>query len=124
MSTILQVIAVVICIGMMFLLFNKMKQKAISEQQALLWILGAVGLLILSCFPQILTGIADKLGVWWAPATLIFFLLIILILIIFYHSITISRMEAEIKELAMQTALLQEQNARMKEALKEARGVE
>ncbi len=122
MSIVLQVIAVAICVGMMILLFKKMKQKAISEEQALYWLLGILGLLILSCFPKILIWVADILGIWWAPATLIFFMLLVIIFIIFHHTISISRMDAEIKELAMQVALLQDEKNKLEESIKKERG--
>lgn len=122
MSIILQVIAVLICVGMMILLFNKMKQKAISEEQALYWLLGILGLLILSCFPKILIWAADILGIEWAPATLIFFMLLVIIFIIFHHTIAISRMDAEIKELAMQVSLLQDEKNKLEEIIKKERG--
>lgn len=121
MSIILQILAVAICIGMMILLFKKMKQKAISEEQALYWLLGILGLLILSCFPKILLWAAGILGIEWAPATLIFFMLLVIIFISFHHTIAISRMDAEIKELAMQTALLQEEKNRLEEKLEKER---
>ncbi len=121
MSIILQIIAVAICVGMMILLFKKMKQKAISEEQALYWLLGIMGLLVLSCFPKILMWAAGILGIEWAPATLIFFMLLVIIYIIFHHTIAISRMDAEIKELAMQVTLLREEKDKLEEALKRER---
>ena len=122
MGLILQVTAVVICIIMMLLLFKKMKQKRLSEEQAIFWIIGVLGLLILSCFPGILTFIADLLGIWWAPATLIFFLLIVILLIIFHHTEIITRMEAEVKELAMQVVLLKEEKEKLEETLNRIKG--
>lgn len=94
-----------------------MKRKKLSENQAMLWLAGAFGLLILSVFPEILTKVAGLLGIWWAPAALIFFLLIVIILIIFRNTITISEMETEIKELAMQIALLKNENEELQAKL-------
>ena len=122
MGLILQITAVAICIFMMSLLFKKMKQKRLSEEQAIFWIMGVLGLLVLSCFPGILGFIADVLGIWWAPATLIFFLLIVILLIIFHHTENITRMEAEIKELAMQVVLLKEEKEKMEEVIDRMKG--
>ena len=122
MGLILQIIAVGICVFLLLFLFKKMKQKKLSEEQAIFWILGVLGMLVLSCFPKILGIIADILGIWWAPATLIFFLLIVILLIIFYHTETITRMEAEIKELAMQVVLLKEEKEKLEEKLGESKG--
>ena len=122
MSIVLQIVAVIICISAMVLLFQKMKQKKISEEQALFWILGVFGMLVLSCFPFLVEYMADVLGVWWPPATLIFFLIIVIILIIFHHTEIITRMEAEVKELAMQVVLLKEEKEKLEKAIDQAKG--
>lgn len=75
------------------------------------------GLLLLSIFPKILPWAAELLGIWWPPASLIFFFLIVMILIILRHTITISAMETEIKELAMQVALLKDENRELEDRL-------
>lgn len=46
-----------------------------------------------------------------------FFLLVVIILIILRHTVTISGMEAEIKELAMQLTLLKDENEEIKKNL-------
>ena len=124
MSYLLQLLAVILCLMGMGILFGKMRKKRISEEQALFWIMGVLGMLLLSCFPQILTFMADVLGIWWAPATLIFFLIIVIILIIFHHTEVITRMEAEVKELAMQVVLLKEEKGKLAESLDKLKGEE
>lgn len=117
MSIVLKIISVFICLLMIYGLCREMKRKKLSENQAILWLGGAFGLLILSAFPEILNEVAELLGIWWAPAALIFFLLVVIILIILRHTITISEMETEIKELAMQIALLKNENEELKAKL-------
>lgn len=112
-----QLIAVVVCLMMCYGLVMKTKKKEMSENQALLWVVGAVGLLTLSCFPDIIPWVADLLGVWWPPATLIFFLLIVIILIVFHHTLSITALEAKQMELAMHVALLEEDNKELREKL-------
>lgn len=122
MSIILQIVAVIICIAAIFLLFKKMKQKKISEEQAMFWILGVFGMLVLSCFPQLLRIVANVFGIWWDPATLIFFLMIVIILIIFHHTEAITRLESEVKELAMQVVLLKEENEKLEKVIDQVKG--
>ena len=64
-----------------------------------------------------LPGAAELLGIWWPPASLIFFFLIVIIMIILRHTVTISSMETEIKELAMQVALLKDENSELENML-------
>ncbi len=108
MSSLLQTVAVLICLIMLYGVFREMKKKRMSESKALLWILGVLGLLILSCFPVILMWIAGVLGISWAPAALVFFALIVIMAIIFYHTMTLSQLEAQVTEMAMQIALLKD----------------
>ena len=102
---------------MLYGLCQEMKKRHLSENQAILWIAGAAGLLLLSIFPQILPWAAELLGIWWPPASLIFFFLIVIIMIILRHTVTISSIETEIKELAMQVALLKDENSELENML-------
>lgn len=117
MSIILQIVSIAVCLLMLYGLCVEMKKKHLSENQAILWIGGVAGLLLLSIFPKILPWAAELLGIWWPPASLIFFFLIVMILIILRHTITISAMETEIKELAMQVALLKDENRELEDRL-------
>ena len=78
MTYILQLIAIGISVLFLFELIMQMKKKKISEEHSVLWMMGVIGILCLSIFPNILTRVAHFLGVWWPPATLIFFLLTVL----------------------------------------------
>jgi len=120
MSILLQSIAILICLVMLFGVFREMKRQHMSESKALLWILGIVGLLILSCFPGGLMWIARVLGISWAPAVIVFFALISIMIILFYHTRNVSELEAQMKEMAMQVALLKEQAEELKSQLKDA----
>ncbi|KMZ55349.1 DUF2304 domain-containing protein [Dorea sp. D27] len=117
MSIVLKVISIAVCLLMVYGLCQEMKKRNLSENQAILWLGGVLGLLLLSAFPQILSAVAGFLGIWWPPAALIFFLLVVIILIILRHTVTISGMEAEIKELAMQLTLLKDENEEIKKEL-------
>lgn len=117
MSLILQLVSIAVCLLMFYGLCKEMKKRNLSENQAILWLGGAAGLLVLSVFPKILPWAAELLGIWWPPASLIFFLLIVIILIILRHTVTISALETEIKELAMQVALLKDENGELKNKL-------
>lgn len=117
MGIILQIVSIAVCLLMLYGLCQEMKKRNLSENQAILWIAGAAGLLLLSIFPQILPWAAELLGIWWPPASLIFFFLIVIIMIILRHTVTISSMETEIKELAMQVALLKDENSELENML-------
>ena len=122
MSIFLQVVAIAVCLIMLYILFSHMKKRQLSEGQTIYWLVGIIGLLILSCFPGILHWIAGVLGVWWEPAVLIFFLLIIVIFIIFHHTLALTALESQVTEMAMQIALLQDENKKITKELQEMQG--
>lgn len=109
MGILLKFIAVVVCLAMLYGLGKQIIKKNLSESQAIFWIVGVLGLLVLSVFPQILTIVAGWLGIWWPPATLLFFLVILLLIILLLHTITLSKREAEIIEMAIQISLLKDE---------------
>lgn len=104
---------------MIYGLFFEMKKKRLSENQSLIWLIGTVGLLILSIFPNILHWVAQLLGISWAPASLIFFFLIVIFFIIFHHTIAISTLENQVTELAMQVTLLKDANKELEKKLED-----
>ena len=55
MSIVLQILSVAVCLLMLYGLCREMKKKHLSENQAILWIAGVAGLLILS----VAAGIPD-----------------------------------------------------------------
>ena len=113
MGILLQIIAVSVCFGLIYLIFHRMREKKMSESQALPWLIGVFGLLVLSIFPKILHVVASILGIWWAPSILIFFLIILFAIIIFHHTMMLSQLEARVYELSMQLVVLKERNQQL-----------
>lgn len=115
MGILLKIIAICVCLAMLYWLGKQIIKKNLSESQAIFWIAGVLGLLVLSVFPKILLIVAGWLGIWWPPATLLFFLVILLLIIVLLHTITLSKREAEIIEMAMQISLLKDEIEELKE---------
>ena len=89
-------------------------EKRMSESQSVLWlVIGAVAI-ILGIFPDLIPMIANALGIWYAPSILLLVVSIGLILIAFFNSIVVSKNTSEIHELAIQIALLKEENKELK----------
>lgn len=117
MGILLQGIAVAVCLAFLYGLNRAMKNRKLTENQAVMWIGGTVGLLLLSLFPSILKRLSGLLGIWWAPASLIFFFLVVIVVIVLRHTMSISLLDNEINELAMQVMLLKERNEELEEKL-------
>lgn len=117
MGILLQGIAVAVCLAFLYGLNRAMKNRKLTENQAVMWIGGTVGLLLLSLFPSILKRLSGLLGIWWAPASLIFFFLVVIVVLVLRHTMSISLLDNEINELAMQVMLLKERNEELEEKL-------
>lgn len=90
---------------MMCMVTRTAKQKKMNEVQSIFWFIGAIGIIFMGLFPGVLAWMANILGVWWAPAILIFFLIVLLLFIGFNHAKEISILKAEVTELSMQVSL-------------------
>lgn len=80
-------------------------KKKINERNTLLWLSGAVGILIIAAFPSLLNWTARKIGVDYPPALLFLFSALILLVIVLHQSIQISVLNEKIKQLAQHVAL-------------------
>lgn len=117
MGIIIKITAVLIGLAMILWVLDTMKKKKLNEAQSIFWLIGAVGIIILGLFPQILSWMADLLGIWWEPAILLFFLIILLVFITFNHTREISVLLNQLTELSMQITLLKHDNEKLKEKL-------
>ena len=117
MSILIQIAAVVIGLAMILWVLDTMKKKKLNEAQSIFWLIGAVGIIILGIFPQLLSWMAGLLGIWWEPAILLFFLIILLLFITFNHTREISVLLNQLTELSMQIALLKYDNEKLRKKL-------
>jgi hypothetical protein len=102
-------------ISVIFLLIN----KKISEKNSLLWLLGSLAVFFFSMAPLTLDKIAMAVGVNYPPALLFLFSILIALLISLIHSIQISSLNAQIRELAQIIAINNALNEKEKTSVKE-----
>lgn len=87
---------------------NMIRKRKLELKYALSWLIAIVFVLILDCFPVLLTKLAQFLGIW-APVNMIFFLgFCFSLLIIFVLTVTLSRMSERVRKLAQAVALNEE----------------
>jgi hypothetical protein len=80
-------------------------KKSISERNSLLWLLGTAVIFILSIYPKIIDKIAYAIGVEYPPTLLFLLGIIILLFITLFHSIQISILNSQVKELTQYIAI-------------------
>ena len=100
------IIAIAVGIILLVMVGLSMKKKQISDYQGIVWIITALLIIIFGAFPGILGFLADILGVWWAPAILLFADAVLIGFICFIHSKEISLLKAQVTELSEQISIL------------------
>ena len=101
------IIGVCLVIGLAAII-NMIRRRRLELKYALSWLMAIVFVLVLDCFPTLLTRISLMLGIW-APVNMIFFLgFCFSLLIIFTLTVTLSRMSERVRRLSQAVALNEE----------------
>ena len=110
-----QIIAVAVTLAIFLLILELVRRRRLAERYALLWMLAAGALLVLSIWTNGLELIADAMGIQ-QPANAIFLLAFGVIFVLLLHfSVATTR-------LAEETKILAQESARLEQEVREARG--
>ena len=99
----LSIISIIVAIAALGLVFELLRRRRLREKYAAIWIVIAVGTVVVAVFPQILQGVADLVGIR-TPSNLLFFGSLI---VLFAVSLQLSR----------EVGLLEEQSRRLAEEI-------
>jgi hypothetical protein len=100
------ILGVAVSLIVTVVLFEMLRRHRLREKYALIWFCVAVGLLVVTLFPSLLTWAAEVLHVQ-VPANLLFFLGSLLLLAMsLQHSYELGRLEERTRTLAEEAALL------------------
>ena len=98
---------VIVVVAILIYVFEMLRRQKLREKYAVLWIIVGVGTLILSAFPQLLSGASRLLGIQ-VPANLLFIMTLLLLVGVCLHlSREQSMAEDEVRILAEELAILQ-----------------
>ena len=105
----IQIIVGIVVVIALLVIFNMIRKKKLELRYALAWLLVGVSILVLDCFPQLITWMAHKLGIA-SPINMLFFLgFCFSLVIIFTLTVAVSRMSIRIKQLAQEIALFEKE---------------
>jgi hypothetical protein len=99
----LTLISVIAALAALVLVFELLRRRRLREKYAAIWVVIAVGTVIVAIFPQILRWLADLIGIQ-TPSNLLFFGSLI---VLFAVSLQLSR----------EVGLLEEQSRRLAEEI-------
>jgi hypothetical protein len=99
----LSIVSIVAAVAALVLVFELLRRRRLREKYAAIWVVIAVGTVIVAIFPQILRWLADLIGIQ-TPSNLLFFGSLI---VLFAVSLQLSR----------EVGLLEEQSRRLAEEI-------
>ena len=102
----IQIVAIIFSLGIFVGIIDLIRRGMLKEQYAILWLISAIVLLILSVWRQLLDKIAYVLGVAYAPSLLFPVAFVFLLLIVLHFSVIISNISEKNKRLSQEIAIL------------------
>lgn len=100
------IIAIFICIGMIYIV-NLIRKNRLELKYALSWIIVAVFVLIIDCFPSLMEKLSDLLGIYSPVNTMFFIGFLFSLLIILTLTVAVSIAAGSVKRLNQKIALLE-----------------
>ncbi len=106
MSIVLRILLILFSFITMISMIKKIRSSKVQIEYSIFWILFSVGIIVIAVFPQIVTELAELIGVQ-SPVNMIFLIIIfILIVRLFQLTVQISQLEYKLKELVQKIAIL------------------
>ena len=99
----LSIVSIVAAVAALALVFELLRRRRLRERYAAIWVVIAIGTVVVAIFPQILRWLADLIGIQ-TPSNLLFFGSLI---VLFAVSLQLSR----------EVGLLEEQSRRLAEEI-------
>ena len=106
---------VVIAVILLLLVLELVRRRRLQERYAILWILTALVLLVLSIWRGALESMAGMVGIAYAPALLFAITSFFVVIVLLHYSTVISRLSQQNTSLAQAVALLEQRVRRLEE---------
>ena len=106
------VVAALVSLALLFVVLELIRRRKLRERYALLWLLTAVVMIVLSLWRNGLDTIAGLVGISYAPSALFAVAAVFIVVVLLHYSTVISRLSDENAILAQRLALLEAQRGR------------
>jgi hypothetical protein len=120
----LQIVAIVGALGLLVLVLELVRRRALMERYALLWLGSSLVILVLAVWSDALTVLARQLGILSAPNALFFVALGFVLFLLLHFSAAMSRLTDQSKVLAQRQAILEQRLSEVERERALARGEE
>jgi len=110
--------------GLLLLVLEMVRRRALAEKYSLLWLLMAGAILMLAVARPALDRIAPVLGIYYAPSALFVVGFVGLLVILLYFSAVITRLTRQNRIVAQQIGILQVRIEALEKSLVQSRDEE
>lgn len=104
-----QLFFIIIGIIALFYVVHIVRRNKLPIKESFWWVVGAVAVLLLAIFPQVLNWFSLLVGIAYPPTLLLMICVIFLLFIIFKDSRRIAKLQSQSIELEQQLALIKNQ---------------
>lgn len=101
-----QILTLVVGVAILVAAVEMLRRRTLREKYAVLWLIVAIGQLVLAAFPHLLDRVAERLGIADPPNLLAFAGIVFLLGVCAHLSWEASRLEDETRSLAEEVAIL------------------
>lgn len=101
------IVAALVSLGLLFVVLELIRRRSLRERYALLWLLTAAVMLVLSLWRSGLDTLAGLAGIAYAPSALFAVGAVFVVVVLLHYSTVISRLSDENAILAQRVALLE-----------------
>jgi hypothetical protein len=112
----IELVSVLASVGLLLVIVELVRRRALSERYSLLWLLTALVLIGLSMWHGALDVVAWALGIYYPPSALMLIAVGFVLVILLHYSLVISKLTDRNKELAQRYAMLQWRVSRLEQA--------
>ncbi|MGZ4032530.1 MAG: DUF2304 domain-containing protein, partial [Tumebacillaceae bacterium] len=105
MNTVLKLFLLACGIGFAFTVLYLLTKKKISEWNVIVWMSGAVAILIISARPEWVDWAAKQVGISYPPSLLFLFSTLVLLVVVLYQSMQISTLQSKVRQIAQAVAI-------------------
>jgi hypothetical protein len=105
MGSLMRIIILVAGIAFFILVMSLLAKRKINEKNTLVWLMGSIGIILISAFPELLDWLAALLGVSYPPSLLFLVSALVLLIMVLYQSMQISVLNEKVKQLSQHVSL-------------------
>ena len=111
----IQLISILVSLLFLAVTFDFVRRRKIKEEYSLIWFFSGLTMLLFSVFSNLLTYLAELVGIFYAPAVLIPVTVFFGVILCLHFSIVISKHAEDKKKLSQEIALLRYELEQLKQ---------